>query len=660
MMSKSESAEITAPAPNTSLNARLRRSLFLALVSPSRALILILLTTLLTHLPSGFGSFVADDYMQWAMLKGSPVLQSLGFEKAAPDKPLAQALLDGFHFFSYRSTTLDTYRHYGNVPWWSGENISMVPFRPLAALTHWIDYTLFGDVLWLHQLHSLLYFLLLAPLLYALFRHFATRADSGSVRHPQALLVVAALATLMTIVDFSLTRSFLWVVARNSYLACAIGVASLLCFIRWREQQGSLWLAGSMLLFAAALLTAEAALAVAGYMGAYVLCLERKPLWRKALAMLPVIAVILLWRIGYSEGGFGALNIAQYIDPARSPAQFGRNFLVVFPLIALNQIVGLDSLIVFLHPQQQWKFVIFAWAVTLTGVYMIMPFLRKCAVDRFWFLGSVVAAVPGTALITAESRTMMFVSIGFFYLMARLLVSLYQQRARLSRYVIFGLLLGWHLLLPLLLSFLLTCGQLGDWQLSSQHDSVADAIAEGQTGLVTVNPESSGMMYYLPFEWAFQHYAVPARMSILTTGLETSDLTRLSEREFLITAPTGMPLTHNAPMHALDGSKPTTASFYSSLYTQSFFTTPAQAMERGQVILNADTRITVLDINEVGPTRLKVEFIGEEAPDHKAWQWYDWKTRRYHRLAPLAIHETRRFYGPLDRNSPEAKLSRSP
>lgn len=655
----------TAAQSVTPIELMTRLQLFITtiLTRPARALLAILCITIITHLPSGFGSFVADDYMQWAMLKGSPALQALGFSKADVNKPFTDRLLDGFHFFSDKAGTLQSYRDYGNIPWWSGENISMVPFRPVAALTHWIDYTVFGDTLWLHQLHSLLYFMLLAMALYALYRHMAEMSQKGaresainttinsSLYTNQAMLMVAALATIMAIVDFSLTRSFLWVVARNSYLACTLGVTSLLCFIRWREQRGLHWLVASLALFAIALLTAEAALAVAGYMGAYVLCIERKPLVKKALIIAPVIAVILLWRIGYSEGGFGALNIAQYIDPGRSPAQFAHNFLWVFPQIMFNQIVGLDTLIVFFHPEQQWKFIALAWIVTIGCIPFILHFLRNSAVDRFWFVGSLVAAVPGTALISAESRTMTFVAIGFFYLLAKLLVTLYQQRERLSRYLAFGIILGWHLVLPLLMSTLLTCGILGYWQLSNQHDSVADTLNAGDTGLVIVNPEASGMMYYLPFDWAFQRYTLPTHLSVLSSGLETSDLTRVSEREFILSAPTGMPLTHRAPMRSLTGEKPALSAFYSSLYTQSFFTTPAQALHTGQVILNADTRITVMETNEVGPTRIKLEFIGPELPDHKAWQGYDWKTRRYYKFSPPAINETRRFVGPLDKDA---------
>lgn len=620
---------------------------------PARALAVLLLLTLFTHLPTGFGSFVGDDYMQWAMLKGSLQLQELGFAKADPAKPLLQKLQDGFHFFSAESGSLAAQKQYGNVLWWSGDDISMVPFRPLAAFTHWIDYTFFGDQLWLHQLHSLLYFLLLTWLLYRVYRvtiETDNTPETDNTSERTFLQATAFLATLLFVVDFSLTRSFAWVVARNSYLACAIGIASLLCFIRWRREQHAGFLLLSLLLFVLALLTAEAALAVAAYMGAYVLCIEKQSLPRKVLPLLPVIAVILLWRGAYDAGGFGALNIGQYVDPGRSPKDFLLNFVSVFPLIAFSQISGIDTLIMYVHPQQQWQLVALGWLVAVGGVWLIWPLLKANASDRFWFVGSLVAAIPGTALISAESRTVTFSAIGFFYLLAKWLVHLYRQRQRWLPRWTFRLVLGWHGVLPLLIAVVMTSGVSGFSQLSKQNQSVAEAIVPGQTGLVVVNPDSSGMMFYLPFEWAFRGFAVPGHVSVLGTGLETLDLTRVSEREFLLAAPAGMPLHHKAPVWPLQGKPPGMSALYSGLYTQSFFVKPQNAPQVGQVIAYSDLQISILEANDVGPTKVRIEFTGSESPDRKVWQWYDWQSRptQYRRMEALAIGETRRFEGPLD------------
>lgn len=615
--------------------------------SPTRMLWFILAITLCTHLPTGFGSFVADDYMQWAMIKGSSDLVEAGFSKANPKKSFPEKIKDAYHFFSAEEGTLDRYKQYGNVFWWAGDDISMVPFRPLAAITHWIDYTLFSDELWLHQLHSLLYFLLLAVALFKLYQILPVSPTPHAPANQRTSLIIAGLATVLFIVDFSFTRSFAWVVARNSYLACLIGVISIQLYIRWRQERNLIWCCLSMITFCFALLTAEAAISAAAYMGAYVLCMERQPLLKKVFPLLPIIAVIIIWRAAYDAGGFGSLNIGQYVDPGRSPIEFAVNLVSVFPLIAFSQITGLDTLIIYFHPHQQTGLIVAAWAVTLIGLLIIRSLIISSATARFWLIGSMVAAIPGSALISAESRTVSFVAIGFFYLLATLLMN--WRKASWPMRWSYRALLGWHLVLPALIAIVLSSGVSGFSQLSDQHESVEKYISSGDTGLVVINPQSSGMQFYLPFEWAFRDLPIPRNMNVLSTGMESLTITRLTERKFLVEAPTGMPIHHQSNIRALGRSTPTFHPQYANLYTQSFFTRPIQRFKAGDQVMNADAMYTIESTDNVGPTRISVAFVGQEHPDKKVWQWYNRATRQYERLPPLLIGESKHIPGPFDR-----------
>lgn len=114
--------------------------------SPFRSPLFLVSITVLIPLPTGFSSFVANDFMQWATIKGSPELQGLGFTKADPDKRFSIKLLDAFRFFSLRKNTNRAYRDY----LWASNNASMVPFRSGAVFPHWFDCTVFGGNLVLH------------------------------------------------------------------------------------------------------------------------------------------------------------------------------------------------------------------------------------------------------------------------------------------------------------------------------------------------------------------------------------------------------------------------------------------------------------------------------------------------------------------------------
>lgn len=615
----------------------IRKWLDFFLSKPSRSLALVLAITILTHLPTGFSSFVADDYMQWAMIKGSPELQNLGFAKADPEKPFASKMMDAFHFFNPTQGTNQAYQDYGNLPWWSNADASMVPFRPIAAITHWVDYTWFGDNLVLHRLHSLVYFVMLAAIAFAFYK----RNSSENA--------IALLATLFLIVDFSLTKSFNWVIARNSYMACAIGIISILAFVNWRTLGRSRDLVFSLVSLAAALLTAEAAISTLAYMGAYVLCVEKhKSIIAKIPPLLPFILVVVLWRLGYSASGFGSNEIGQYVDPVRSPLAFLRNFVEVFPLICISQIVSVDSIIIMIHPEKRIIVSALAWAISILCIYLIWPILKRNPISRFMFVGSIVAAIPGTALISGESRTVTFVSIGFFYLLAQWILTLYQSKESILRRWTAHAILMWHFVLPAIIAFLLTSNLSGFSQQSKQYESIREDMEQGSRSLVIVN-DSSAMFYYLPFEWAFRGFDLPTQINILTPGLNTYELSRLSERYFEVRIAQGMPLHHLSNIDSIDGTEPFIHSAYSGLFALGFFTTPQHSPKIGDKIRNSDMLVSILDTNSFGPTLVGIEFVGETDPEDKVWQMFDWKELKYKKMEILSIGDSITITGPLDK-----------
>ena len=604
--------------------------------NPVKTLLLLLIITLITHLPTHFSSFVADDFMQWAMLEGSEELQQLGFTKANPEKPHYEKLLDSFHFFNPESATNAAYRNYGNLPWWSAAEASMVPFRPIAAASHWLDYHLFNGNLAYHRAHSLVYFLLLAVVAFALFKRFASRE-------------VALVATLFLIVDFSLTKSFNWVIARNSYMALAFGIVSILWFINWRERKGWGALIVSLFMLLVTLLTAEAGLSALAYMGAYVLCMEKhRSLLHKIPPLLPFIILVVIWRLAYNAAGFGSHEIGQYVDPVHSPLAFATNFIEVFPLICISQIIGVDSLIILIHPEKRLLISLAAWAIAIICVALIWPLLKRQAVTRFMFIGSIVAGIPGTALISGESRTVTFLSLGFFFILSQWLAYLTANKPNFfTRWSVRGVYV-WHLFIPALLAITLTSNLSGFTQQSTQYESIRGEMEKGDRSLVIVN-DSSGMYYYIPFEWAFKGYTLPQSINILTPGLSSFSLTRLNQRTFLIDAPAGIPVHHKSSLKSKSGESPLISTVYTGLFAIGFFTSVEKSAQPGQIRYSADSKIEILKTNEVGPIQMKVTFIGELEPDEKVWQIFDWQDLQYKLIACPGIGETIRILGPLDK-----------
>lgn len=602
-------------------------------------LFIVLLAALLTHLPTSFGSFSTDDYLIRANTVGDAALYSHGFAKADPDKPLWRSLLDGFHFYTPDAGTLAAYREYGNLPWWTADRATMNPFRPVAAFTHWLDFQIAPDSFSFQSFHTLLYVLLFAFCGYRLFWRISPVPS------------VAVLAGLMLIVDFSHTLNFSWIAARNVFMAGALGCAALERFLVWRQSGSLRALAVSLLLFATGLLTAEASIALGGYLFAYLALVERCTLRRLVLLLLPYAVVVVAWRLAYNWMGFGAYGIGLYVDPGRSLADFVVSAVQTVPVMLGSLLTTVDSAIASLAPERRIWMVVASGLLALACTAVLLPLIRSSTAVRFMLAGSMLAAVPGSALISAGPRSGLFLSIGFFWLLAMWLHWLVRENTHRVNRIVLGAVLCVHLFLPALAGFLYTSQLLPvAYSSDEQFSSVARPMtaAAGRRSLVVVNSPAPNVMFYLPFEWRHEHQLVPDAMNLLAPGLVSFDLKRLSAREFELLAPSGLPLDHTQRAEDLSGHRPWVSSAYSYLLLQGLFTSPDTHMPVGFQREAGNMRITVRELVEGRPSRLRIEFTGRDQPDDMVWQWYDWKTREYRALDVPAIGETRHFAGPFD------------
>ena len=76
------------------------------------------------------------------------------------------------------------------------------------------------------------------------------------------------------------------------------------------------------------------------------------------------------------------------------------------------------------------------------------------------------------------------------------------------------------------------------------------------------------------------------------------------------------------------------------------FTDPTITYASGQEIVNADMLVKIEEASDGLPKRIRVTFTGEESPDEKAWNRYDWVDRDYREMEPPRVGESIRFAGP--------------
>src|SRR5580693_2046614 len=161
--------------------------------------------------------------------------------------------LDLFDVVSRSPIQRAHFEELGIYPWWIGPHTQVSYWRPLAALTHFIDYSWWPRAAWLMHVENLAWYAALVLVCAAMYRRFI------------AVPWVAGFATAYYAFDHAHAYPAAWIANRNALMSTFFGVVSLLAHDRWRTRR-RLWpgvLAWGA--FALALLSAEAGLAIAGY-----------------------------------------------------------------------------------------------------------------------------------------------------------------------------------------------------------------------------------------------------------------------------------------------------------------------------------------------------------------------------------------------------------
>ena len=519
-----------------------------------------------------------DDYLQRALLTAPGVTPQTAagqlFVFMDGDPAHAQRLMDD-----------------GFYPWWTlpaGQNTF---WRPLAALSHWLDYQLWPTLPALMHFHSLLWLALLVTAVALLYRRLL-----GST-------AVAGLAALLYAVDDTHGYAAAWLANRNALMATVGGCLALLAHDQWRRTGWRRAALLAPLLLLLALLSAEAAVATLGYLVAYAVFLDRGEWWRRLRSLGPALLTTAAWRLIYRRLGYGAFGTA-YIDPAAEPLRFARAVVARAPLLLAGQWAPVPAEAAALLAGTA---VLAAWAAALVVVALVAwaagPLIRRDRVARFWALGLLLAGVPACGALPAN-RLLTFVGIGAMGLTAQLV-------ARPPRRWVRPALVAVHLvaapaLLPLTAY---SPALLGD--LSPASRSLPAASGSAQTTILLGAP-SFFSASYLPLVRAQQGLAPPGRLRVLAAGPGPTTLIRLDDYTVLARPAQGYLVGFDT-----------------------VFRDPSQLLVVGTTVRLADVTVTVVALTADGrPAAAQFRFA---APlDSPALRWFQWRPGGYVAAAPPA------------------------
>ncbi|HKP63690.1 MAG TPA: hypothetical protein VJV78_43445 [Polyangiales bacterium] len=313
--------------------------------------------------------------------------------------------MDAWSMFEIASEQVSRARNTGALAWWASPDLKVQFFRPLSALTHILDFSLWPRASWLMHLENSLLYAALVAVVWFLYREL--------LQSPR----IAALAALLFAIDDGHAAAVGWISGRNTVLANCFGFSAVLLHVRSRRvtpvTRGFSLQIASAVCSALALCSAEAGVSTLAYLGAYALIFEHGPLRKRVASVLPALTVFGIWAIAYVGGGFGTRGAGYYRDSGAS--------------ILVQGVLDLPT-----------------WLLSLFGPSVVGPLVALPSTPV-----RLVALVLGLPLVAAlygglpRSRENQFLALGALSCLVPLFTTLPQDRLLITAsFGAFGLLAG--------------------------------------------------------------------------------------------------------------------------------------------------------------------------------------------------------------------------
>jgi len=504
-------------------------------LADSRAYLLVLSCAILL-LPAVFTGLSTDDYFLSSIMLQRHIIPHL------PNSPF-----DAFAFLHNNNHGLQQWIESGILPWWTNPHIRVAFWRPLSALTHWLDFTIYPNVPWLMHVHNLLWYGTLCMIVLVFYRRFFSAYWRESF--PAARVIyVAGLAALLYAADDARGMAVGWISNRNASIAAIFGITALLLHDRWRQQS---WVPGAFMApfcFGLGLLGGESAVAIFGYLFAYELFISRGSLLSRLFSLIPCAAVVVIWGIVYSQLGYGASGTGLYLDPGQSPMLFFSELVQRLPVLLLGQL-GMPNSALWTIVSGFWPLAIYFIALIFLAFtcWILWPMLRRDPLSRFLALGMVLATIPSCATYPND-RLLFFTGIGGMGLVIQY-IALAQQslrskmstllgRPRAATGLLFTFWVAVHMVLgPLQLPF----ASITSYFIQRPLDWGAATLPNLEKGqIIIVNLPFDMMLPYIILTRASRYATAPVDLRLLSSGLTAVEIEGVDAHTVIIRLQEGL------------------------------------------------------------------------------------------------------------------------
>jgi hypothetical protein len=437
---------------------------------------------------------------------------------------------------------------------------------------------------------------------------------------------IAALAAIMFVLDSNTYFPVMFVANRGFIAAFFMGICCFYFHRKWRIENSKSAAVLSCIFIALALLCNEGGVSAFAFILAYELALDDEKWIKRFMALLPAVAVIVIWRIIYNSFGFGVSGVGGgYIDPGYEPFKF-LFFLPIYIIAILSgQLSSISPDVIMGLNFHLSKYVYGFYIIfIIVSVILFLPVISKNKIARFWFFVFVFAAVPIVA--APASKNFIFLSTGAYGFIAIFVSEIFNKQKRLSYAAIYkypAIILCYFLLLvhiPQAAVSRIFVPRAAHFVLSSFSNPQVyrDAGLSQEDDFVIVNAPCFLATAIVPFTAAYYNLPVPKSVHSLAAVYTGLTIERPDERTLIITSKEENLFTSDQDygFHMIH--------FMSIM--DKLFVSP-QMFEKTKKFVNDDFTVEILELD--GGLPKKTAFIFTSPLENKKWLRFDMKKFAY-------------------------------
>jgi hypothetical protein len=533
--------------------------------------------------------------------------------------------------FNRNPQCLALMKNYGTLPWWTPDDLRLSLCRPVAALTHWLDYRLFPDSPALMHAHNIAWFAAVVFLITVVYRKLMGPGWA------------AGLAALLFLLDGNTYFPVAFVANRGFFLALFFGLLCLYEHHQWRSTKSRSGLALSALFLALSLFAEEGGASTFAFILAYALVLEPGSFRNRALTVLPSVLVIIAWRIIYTSSGYGIAHVGLYIDPAHEPFRFVRELIPRDMVLLGSQLTSVPPELFFAVKPSLYPVIIALYGVfAVAALVVFIPWVRRDKTAAFWFAVMVLAAIPEAVLVPL-SKNFGFIAVGAYGLIASFVAGLFARsnplpEPRACR------ILAWTACVLLILVH--GPGAIAKRIALVKADSFFFAWASRvppdwpnieNENVVIVNAPCPLELAYVPAFKAYYHQPLPKTLRTLVPGCTSYDVQRTDDKTLVIQS-------HGSNIFSCND----VGSIHIAYAFSAFTLVGAEPnFKIGDRYNLGGLTVEVLELDAAGfPSRVTFRFDASlDSPDFR-WIWVDWRTSSAKPFKVPAIGQSVTLPGP--------------